>query len=139
MNNDHLDQLEQRSVHILREAYAAFNSLGMLWSIGKDSTVLLWLARKAFFGHVPFPLIHIDTAFKIPAMIAYRDRVVAEWNLHLIYGQNEAALVVIEGGEFPGGAGDENTFDADVLQVPEQRFLALDIQVAAGLERHQGC
>ena len=44
--------------------------LGMLWSIGKDSTVLLWLARKAFFGHVPFPLIHIDTSFKIPEMIA---------------------------------------------------------------------
>ena len=39
---------------------------GMLWSIGKDSTVLLWLARKAFFGHVPIPLIHIDTAYKIP-------------------------------------------------------------------------
>ncbi len=52
---DHLDQLENRSVHILREAYANFKSLCMLWSIGKDSTVLLWLARKAFFGHVPIP------------------------------------------------------------------------------------
>ena len=49
----------------LRELQAA----GMLWSIGKDSTVLLWLARKAFFGHVPFPLVHIDTSFKIPEMI----------------------------------------------------------------------
>ena len=66
---DHLDQLENRSVHILREAYANFKNLGMLWSIGKDSTVLLWLARKAFFGHVPIPLIHIDTSFKIPEMI----------------------------------------------------------------------
>ena len=46
----------------------------MLWSIGKDSTVLLWLARKAFFGHVPFPLVHIDTSYKLPEMIAYRDR-----------------------------------------------------------------
>ena len=46
----------------------------MLWSIGKDSTVLLWLARKAFFGHVPFPLMHIDTGYKIPEMIEYRDR-----------------------------------------------------------------
>ena len=63
---DHLDQLEHRSVHILREAYATFKSLGMLWSIGKDSTVLLWLARKAFFGHVPFPLVHIDTASRSP-------------------------------------------------------------------------
>ena len=45
----------------------------MLWSIGKDSTVLLWLARKAFFGHVPFPLVHVDTTYKIPSMIEYRD------------------------------------------------------------------
>src|SRR6476620_501518 len=89
---DQLDQLENRSVHILREAYAAFPNLCMLWSIGKDSTVLLWLTRKAFFGHVPFPLIHIDTSFKIPEMIAYRDRLVAEWGLNLIYGQHRAAL-----------------------------------------------
>ena len=89
---DRLDALEHRSVHIFREAYAAFKQLGMLWSIGKDSTVLLWLARKAFFGHVPIPLIHIDTSFKIPEMIAYRDRLAAEWNLHLIYGLNHDAL-----------------------------------------------
>src|SRR6185295_12954084 len=88
----HLDQLESRSVHIFREAYAAFDRLAMLWSIGKDSTVLLWLARKAFFGHVPFPLVHIDTSFKIPEMIAYRDRLAAQWNLTLIYGQNVEAL-----------------------------------------------
>ncbi|MBL8013374.1 MAG: sulfate adenylyltransferase, partial [Candidatus Omnitrophica bacterium] len=50
---DKLDQLESQSVYILREAYREFKSLVMLWSIGKDSTVLLWLARKAFFGHVP--------------------------------------------------------------------------------------
>ena len=101
---DQLDQLEHRSVHILREAYAAFRHLGMLWSIGKDSTVLLWLARKAFFGHVPFPLVHIDTAFKIPEMIRYRDRLAAEWNLNLIYGQNEEALR--EKRTFPDGAVD---------------------------------
>jgi sulfate adenylyltransferase subunit 2 len=107
MLSDHLDPLEYRSVHILREAYAAFKNLGMLWSIGKDSTVLLWLARKAFFGHVPFPLIHIDTSFKIPEMITYRDRIVAEWNLQLIYGQNEAALA--EQRTFPHGAVDRIT------------------------------
>lgn len=89
---DHLDQLEHRSVHILREAYASFRSLCMLWSIGKDSTVLLWLTRKAFFGHVPYPLVHIDTSFKIPEMIRYRDRLVAEWRLNLMYGQNTEAL-----------------------------------------------
>jgi sulfate adenylyltransferase subunit 2 len=104
---DHLDALEARSVFIFREAYASFKSLGMLWSIGKDSTVLLWLARKAFFGHVPFPLIHIDTAFKIPEMIEYRDRLAAEWHLHLIYGQNRAALD--EKRTFPDGAVDRLT------------------------------
>jgi sulfate adenylyltransferase subunit 2 len=104
---DHLDQLEYRSVHIFREAYANFKSLCMLWSIGKDSTVLLWLARKAFFGHVPFPLVHIDTSFKIPEMIRYRDRLAAEWNLNLIYGQNEAALR--EKRTFPDGAVDRIT------------------------------
>lgn len=89
---NHLDRLENTSIHILREAYANFRNLGMLWSIGKDSTVLLWLTRKAFFGHVPFTLIHVDTSFKIPEMIAYRDRLVREWRLNLLYGINETAL-----------------------------------------------
>ena len=89
---DQLGMLESQSVYILREAYREFKQLVMLWSIGKDSTVLLWLARKAFFGHVPIPLMHIDTGHKIPEMIAYRDRVVREWKLNLIYGQNVDAL-----------------------------------------------
>ncbi|MBI9106311.1 MAG: sulfate adenylyltransferase subunit 2 [Spirochaetales bacterium] len=89
---NHLVQLESKSVFILREAYANFKNLCMLWSIGKDSTVLLWLARKAFFGHVPFPLVHIDTSYKIPEMIKYRDALAMEWKLTMIYGQNEAAL-----------------------------------------------
>lgn len=89
---DHLDQLENLSMHILRETYANFKNMCMLWSIGKDSTVLLWLARKAFLGHVPFPLVHIDTAYKIPEMIEYRDRLTAEWHLDMVYGQNVDAL-----------------------------------------------
>ncbi|MFP4115476.1 MAG: sulfate adenylyltransferase subunit CysD [Spirochaetota bacterium] len=98
---DHLDLLENTSVYILREAYANFKNLGMLWSIGKDSTVLLWLARKAFFGHVPFPLIHIDTGYKIPEMIEYRDQLTRDWGLTMVVGQNEAAL---DSGEtFPDG------------------------------------
>lgn len=88
----HLRSLEDQSVYILREAYKNFDNLCMLWSMGKDSTVLLWLARKAFFGHVPFPLVHIDTSYKIPEMIAYRDRVVREWGLTLLIGQNKEAL-----------------------------------------------
>src|SRR6266700_2556018 len=89
---DILDQLEQQSVYILREAFRHFERLCMLWSIGKDSTVLLWLSRKAFFGHVPFPLVHIDTSFKVPEMIEYRDRLALEWHLNMVYGQNTQAL-----------------------------------------------
>jgi sulfate adenylyltransferase subunit 2 len=89
---EHLDRLESKSVYILREAYRDFKNLCMLWSIGKDSTVLLWLAKKAFFGHVPFPLIHIDTHFKIPEMIGYRDKLTREWNLNMIVGMNNQAI-----------------------------------------------
>lgn len=104
---DHLERLEATSVHILREAYANFRNLCMLWSIGKDSTVLLWLARKAFFGHVPFPLVHIDTDYKIPEMIRYRDRLAMEWNLMMIVGKNEEALA--QKLTFPDGAVDRIT------------------------------
>lgn len=98
---DHLDKLESRSIHILREAYSEFNNICMLWSIGKDSTVMLWLARKAFFGHVPIPLVHIDTSYKIPEMIEHRDRLAKEWNLDMIYGQDEETLAA--GKTFPEG------------------------------------
>ena len=89
---DRLAELEAQSVYILREAYKHFRSLCMLWSIGKDSTVMLWLTRKAFFGHVPFPLVHIDTNYKIPSMIEYRDRIAREWKLTMVVGQNKDAL-----------------------------------------------
>ncbi len=104
---DHLDRLENIGVNILREAYANFKDLCMLWSIGKDSTVLLWLARKAFFGHVPFPLVHIDTSYKIPEMIEYRDRLAWEWRLNMIVGQNEEALETKQ--TFPDGNADRMT------------------------------
>lgn len=97
----HLQRLEAVSAHILREAYREFKSLVMLWSIGKDSTVLLWLTRKAFFGHVPFPLLHIDTSFKIPEMIQYRDKLVREWRLNMIVGKNLSAIQ--ERRTFPDG------------------------------------
>jgi sulfate adenylyltransferase subunit 2 len=103
----HLSELENRSVYILREAYANFKNLGMLWSMGKDSTVLLRLARKAFFGHVPFPLVHIDTHFKIPEMITYRDRLVREMKLTMVVGVNEAALNAKR--TYPDGACDRLT------------------------------
>jgi len=87
-----LDTLENQSIYILREAYYNFKNLCMLWSIGKDSSVMLWLARKAFFGHVPFPLVHIDTGYKFSAMITYRDELALKWKLNMVYGQNTEAL-----------------------------------------------
>lgn len=99
---DQLEILESQSVYILREAYREFKDLVMLWSIGKDSTVMLWLARKAFFGHMPIPLLHIDTEFKIPEMIEYRDRVALEWKLNMTYGRNSQALDNDQ--SFPSGA-----------------------------------
>ncbi|MBT4122176.1 phosphoadenosine phosphosulfate reductase family protein, partial [bacterium] len=61
---DHLDELENKSIYIIREAFHDFKDMALLWSIGKDSTTLLWLCMKAFFGKLPFPAVHIDTTFK---------------------------------------------------------------------------
>lgn len=105
--NTSLKNLENISIHILREAFASFKNLCMLWSVGKDSTVLLWLARKAFYGHVPFPLMHIDTRHKIPEMIEYRDRLTREWGLTMIYGENAQALAARE--TYPHGKVDRIT------------------------------
>ena len=76
--SDPLDVLEAQSIFVIREAFRKLGKVGMLWSIGKDSSVLLWLVRKAFLGHIPFPLVHVDTTYKIPEMIAFRDRLAQE-------------------------------------------------------------
>jgi sulfate adenylyltransferase subunit 2 len=80
---DHLDALEAQSIYILREAFARLKKLALLWSLGKDSNVMIWLARKAFFGRVPFPALHVDTGKKFPEMYAFRDRYGKEWDLDL--------------------------------------------------------
>lgn len=89
---DHLDRLESESIFVLRESYFKFKKLAFCWSIGKDSTTLLWLIRKAFSGHCPLPAVHIDTTFKIPEMIRYRDHWAKVWGLNLIIGTNTEAL-----------------------------------------------
>ena len=89
---DHLDELESKSIFIIREAYKQFKKVALLWSIGKDSSCLLWLVRKAFYGKIPFPTVHIDTSYKFPSMIKWRDDYAKKWNLKLIVGQNKNAL-----------------------------------------------
>lgn len=81
---DRLDELEAQSIFILRESVNRLTPLGMLWSIGKDSNVMLWLARKAFFGRVPFPVVLLDTGNEFPEVYAFRDRIIAEWGLTYI-------------------------------------------------------
>lgn len=81
---DHLTRLESESIFILREAVRRVPKLAMLWSFGKDSNVLIHLARKAFFGRVPFHVIHCDTELEFEEVYAFRDRYVEEWNLHFI-------------------------------------------------------
>jgi sulfate adenylyltransferase subunit 2 len=87
-----LDILEQKSIYIIREAYARFRNIALLWSIGKDSTSLVWLTRKAFFGRIPFPIIHIDTSFKFKEIYEFRNSYAKEWKLDLIISQNKEAL-----------------------------------------------
>lgn len=81
---DHLDELEASSIYILREAHRRLEPLAMLWSAGKDSNVLLSLARRAFFGRVPFPLVLLDTGNEFPEIYALRDQLIAQWKLHHI-------------------------------------------------------
>jgi len=89
---DRLDQLESQSIYIIREAYYHYKKLAVLWSIGKDSTTLVWLCRKAFFGKIPFPALHIDTSYKFPQMYRFRDEYSKKWGMELIVSRNEAAL-----------------------------------------------
>jgi len=81
---DRLDRLESQSMYIFREAFNRVENIAMLWSLGKDSNVMLWLAKKAFYGHVPFPVMHIDTHKKFPEMYDFRDKYIKEWNLNFI-------------------------------------------------------
>lgn len=98
---EHLTELESRSIFIIREAFEKCDNPGLLWSMGKDSTVLLWLIRKAFLGRVPFPVLHVDTGYKIPSMIAFRDHIAKLWDMELIVGENRKKLAA--GQTYPDG------------------------------------
>ena len=88
-NLTHLQQLEAESIHILREVAAEFENPVMLYSIGKDSAVMLHLARKAFYpARPPFPLLHVDTTWKFREMIEFRDRMAAECGMELLIHVN---------------------------------------------------
>ena len=89
----HLEVLEAESIHVLREVVAEFARPVMLYSIGKDSAVMLRLAQKAFHpGPIPFPLLHVDTGYKFGEMLEFRDRYTAEIGVRLIVHRNEQAI-----------------------------------------------
>lgn len=88
---DYLDRLESHSIYIMREAYRKFKKLAMLWSVGKDSTTMVCIARKAFYGRIPFPAIYIDTGKKFKEIYDFRDKCTKEWGLNLIIARNEEA------------------------------------------------
>ncbi len=94
MNNDsYLDELESKSIYIIREAYWEYkDNLAALWSMGKDSTTLVHLLRKAFFGKVPMPVIHIDTTFKFKEIYEFRNKYTKDWSLKLIIARNDTAI-----------------------------------------------
>lgn len=89
---DHLEKLESKSIYLIREAYYQYKDISLLWSIGKDSTTLLWLCRKAFFGKIPFPVLHIDTSYKFPEIIKFRDEYTEKLGLNLIIARNDDAI-----------------------------------------------
>ncbi|MCE0494028.1 sulfate adenylyltransferase subunit CysD [Vibrio salinus] len=91
----HLKQLEAESIHIIREVAAEFSNPVMMYSIGKDSSVMLHLARKAFYpGKIPFPLLHVDTDWKFQEMIKFRDETAKKYNLDLIVHKNPEGLAM---------------------------------------------
>ena len=90
MSQTHLDTLEAESIHIMREVVATADNPVMLYSVGKDSAVMLHLAMKAFYPNkIPFPLMHVDTTWKFKEMIQFRDKIVSDLDLELIVHINE--------------------------------------------------
>ena len=84
--NNHLKKLENESIYILRQAYRSIKNISMLWSLGKDSNVMVWIAFKAFLGKIPFPLVHVDTGKKFKEMYDFRNKYEKKWNIKLIKG-----------------------------------------------------
>lgn len=84
-----LKKLEEKSIYIIREAKIKFGNIAALWSMGKDSTTMLALTRKAFLGKIPFPVIHIDNGIDFPETYAFREELAKKWNFEVIVGHSE--------------------------------------------------
>jgi sulfate adenylyltransferase subunit 2 len=123
---EHLGALESKSLQILREAYQRFKGqTALLWSGGKDSTAMLWLARKAFLGRIPFPVIHIDISHRFPEMSEFRDRLAREWNLEVIVAKNQEQLRAETEVEWGMSPSSELTTDTLKLVISEHGLQAV--------------
>jgi sulfate adenylyltransferase subunit 2 len=89
MIKQNVGELEEKSIYVLREAKSKFKNVAALWSMGKDSTTMIALARKAFLGKVPFPVIHIDNGIDFPETYQFREELAKKWKLDLIVAESE--------------------------------------------------
>ena len=120
-NITHLKQLEAEGIHIMREVAAEFDKPVMLYSVGKDSAVMLHLALKAFYpGKIPFPLMHVDTTWKFKEMITFRDQQVEKLGLDIIVHTN---LEGVDAGIGPFTHGSDSKFDATIVWMAETPLL----------------
>ena len=129
-NMTHLKQLEAESIHIIREVAAEFDNPVMLYSVGKDSAVMLHLAMKAFYpGKPPFPLLHVDTTWKFKEMIAFRDQTAAKLGLELIVHTNQEG---VDAGVGPFTHGSEKHTDIMKTQALRQALNKYKFDAAFG-------
>lgn len=84
-----LDKIEEKAIFVLREANSKFKNMAAMWSMGKDSTAMLALARKAFLGRIPFPVIHLDNGIDFPESYKFRDELAKKWGMKLIVAKTE--------------------------------------------------
>ena len=130
MNLTHLKRLEAESIHIIREVAAEFDNPVMLYSVGKDSAVMLHLARKAFFpAKIPFPLLHVDTTWKFREMIEFRDRMAKEYGFDLKVHINQEG---VEAGVGPFTHGSAKHTDIMKTQALKQALNAGGYDAAFG-------
>lgn len=120
----YLRKLEQKSIYILREAKAKFKNIAVLWSMGKDSTTMIALCRRAFFGSIHFPAINIDSGHDFPESYQFRDRLVEEWGINLLIAEAEHKKDIIS-----GTAEGLNKAEALKRLLDEKKFDALIVSV----------
>jgi len=132
---DYLSELENNSIFIIREAYRRIKNVAMLWSMGKDSTTLLWLIRKAFLGNIPFPVIHIDTGYKFSEIYEFRDKFAAEWGLNLVIARN---LTAINNGVGPQGSKFDccNRLKTEALKLAIEQYNLQGLYLAIRRDEH---